>query len=542
MEVKNKKYKEIFRNFKKINAPLPVIQLKINQQNKDIEKILCEMDKNYEKNKSILNKKQNSENKTRNKMFIPLSSLKDNQTNEKIDFGPVTYLTYKEKIDDDIKLHNSNDKYSYEFLRQKVLNSNNFRIGYFNTNNNNTKNILTRNKINNSEKKLNNHKKKNRLCISPYINNKIKSNKKVDTEIRNNSNNNIFKENKTEIKSNFNNEIYNIENQSNTNTEFNNMNGVTDKELKNVSLFTENNNFSNNNIKELNLFSDNNTNITKNSYLSNKNTSLTNRTNMTNYTNTHNSNYKVNNKYTITTYCDKKKPIGLKETIINNRNKTSINFNDYKDLVKYYGTKNDFLNFSNSKNKNNNQLKTFSMINEEILNIDDIAQLQEKKLNHISKKKINLKIIEKLIKKNIFSNAIIDILKNGKNSKIKLRTNLNKIKRQMAHLSLVDKIAKFSDSIPCEKLETFNQHYNQKSERIGISNKCITLKNGKIYQQSKSDSKKLSLKINQNCEEINKLAEQIMIDRYYFGEKDSKYKRLYEKIKKEKIDLSVGNI
>ena len=47
MENKKKKYKEIFKNFKKINAPLPVIQIKINQQNKDIEKVLCEMDKNY---------------------------------------------------------------------------------------------------------------------------------------------------------------------------------------------------------------------------------------------------------------------------------------------------------------------------------------------------------------------------------------------------------------------------------------------------------------------------------------------------------------
>ena len=152
----------------------------------------------------------------------------------------------------------------------------------------------------------------------------------------------------------------------------------------------------------------------------------------------------------------------------------------------------------------------------------------------------NLKFIEKLIKKNIFSTSIIQLLTNGKKHKVKLRANINKIKRQMDHLSLVDKIEKYSDSIPTEKLETFNEHYNLKSERIGITNKCITLKNGKIYHQSKSDSKKLSQKIEQNCEEINKLAEQIMIDKYYFWEKDSKCRRLFEKIKKEKIDLSIN--
>ena len=89
-------------------------------------------------------------------------------------------------------------------------------------------------------------------------------------------------------------------------------------------------------------------------------------------------------------------------------------------------------------------------------------------------------------------------------------------------------------------MKSFNDHYNSKCEKIGISDKNITLKNGKIYQKSKSDSKKLSIRISQNCDEIYKLVEQILIDRFYFEEKDSKCKRLLEKIKKEKIDLSVN--
>ena len=181
------------------------------------------------------------------------------------------------------------------------------------------------------------------------------------------------------------------------------------------------------------------------------------------------------------------------------------------------------------------------MLNEEIFDIDDITQLNERKLNFISKKKTNLKYIEKLIRKNVFSNSIIELLTNGKRHKIKLRANFNKMKNQMKHLSVVDKIKKYSDNIPSEKMKTFNHEYFKKSEKIGITNKAITFRNGKIYQQSKSDSKKLSKIIKQNCDEINKLTEQILIDKYYFDEKDSKCKKLNEKIKEEKIDLSINN-
>ena len=48
------------------------------------------------------------------------------------------------------------------------------------------------------------------------------------------------------------------------------------------------------------------------------------------------------------------------------------------------------------------------------------------------------------------------------------------------------------------------------------------------------------MRITKNCDEIYKLAEQILIDRYYFGEKDTKCSRLLEKVKKEKIDLSAN--
>ncbi len=47
------------------------------------------------------------------------------------------------------------------------------------------------------------------------------------------------------------------------------------------------------------------------------------------------------------------------------------------------------------------------------------------------------------------------------------------------------------------------------------------------------------MKISRNCDEIYKLIEQILIDKYYFEERDSKCNRLMEKIKQEKIDLSV---
>ena len=122
--------------------------------------------------------------------------------------------------------------------------------------------------------------------------------------------------------------------------------------------------------------------------------------------------------------------------------------------------------------------------------------------------------------------------------KNEVKAKINKIKKQIDHLLLVDKIEKYSDSIPSQKMKTFNIEYNKKSEKIGISDNCITLKNGKIYQPPESDSKKLNQKISHNCDELCKLRDQILLDRYYFSEKESKCKRLTERVKEEKIDLS----
>ena len=517
MENKKLNNKEIFNNFKKSNIPLPLIQLKINQQNKDLEKILREMDKNYELMKSINKKEKKLEKKTRNKKPI----LKDDKTIEKIDFGPVTYLTYKENIDDDISLR----RYNFEILRQKILKSNNLRIGYFNKNFQNFKNI----KINLSEQKSNNiNKKKNRINISPYINNNNKN--------KNRSKNYIGENDKI------------LENKSYRG--FNNFKSAF-KDFINISPFNENNkekNDSNINTRDYNFILDDNTNKTsrnsRNSHLSYKNNSLTNRANITK-----NSSRQYNtNKNSIADYLEKKKPMDLKVTIIKNKNKTSTNFNDFKDLFQYYRTNSNFLinsnNISNITNLTNNnsiiQSKPFTLLNNQINNIGENAQSHKKKLNNIARKKLNIKKLEKILNKDKTVNSIIKLLSNGKKHKIKLRTNFNKIKTQVEHLSIVDKVEKYSDNIPSENLKTFNQHYNDKCEKIGITENYITLKNGKIYHKPKSDSKKLYMRIAKNCDEINKLAEQILIERYYFGEKDSKFSRLLEKVQKEKIDLSTN--
>ena len=142
------------------------------------------------------------------------------------------------------------------------------------------------------------------------------------------------------------------------------------------------------------------------------------------------------------------------------------------------------------------------------------------------------------MKKNVVSNSVIELLSNNNNRrkshKVKLKADLNKIKNQVNHLSLVDKVEKFSDNIPSEKMQTFSNEYMKKCERIGISNKSIMLKNGKFYHKSKSDYKKMSSRANKNCFAISKLAEQLIIDQYYFNERDSKYKKMNKMINQKK--------
>ena len=138
-------------------------------------------------------------------------------------------------------------KYNYELLREKIVNSKNFRIGFLNKNFDNIKNTIKNKKINRSEKKITNNINRKRLSINPpYIDNKIK-NDKIETEIRTHSSNFNDKENPKEIKSifNFTNEINNfLDTQSNTNTDINNMKTLI-KETRHISPFTESNKVNN---------------------------------------------------------------------------------------------------------------------------------------------------------------------------------------------------------------------------------------------------------------------------------------------------------
>ena len=48
-------------------------------------------------------------------------------------------------------------------------------------------------------------------------------------------------------------------------------------------------------------------------------------------------------------------------------------------------------------------------------------------------------------------------------------------------------------------------------------------------------------RIEQNCDEINKLTDQILIDKYYFDKKNLKCQKILETIKFEKKDSSFNN-
>ena len=236
-------------------------------------------------------------------------------------------------------------------------------------------------------------------------------------------------------------------------------------------------------------------------------------------------------------YFDKKKPVDLKEKNI--KNKTSNKTTDYKDLLKYYKSENNFVNNtkSNNSNSNNIQIKPIDMVNK-LFDIKDVVENQQSKLNYLARKNLKLKLIEKKLKKYIVSNSVIDLLA-GKHKKIKLRAKINKMKKQIKHLFIVDQIEKFSDNIPFEKLKTFHEEYTKKSEKIGISENIITLNNGKSYHQPKSESKKLNEKVAQNYLEIYRLRNQIITDRYYLEEKDLKYKKLgEEKNESRKNDIN----
>ena len=513
--------KEVFHSFRKNPKPLPMIKVKIGQYNKDIEKILNKMGNSYDF-KNFYKEIKKSEKKLNKKVLNKLALLRKEKTNDKINFGPITYLTYKETQE-----NNSNrtvSKYTFEYLKKKIMNSNNFKVGSYNDGS-----LSKHNKYNLTDRKTKNDKRK--INIEKYFDIEdieIKNKKNIEiNNIKKNDNDNI-----EDKKDEFLNENYNVlDSTSNSNR---NLKPIID-EIRNIS----NENKKPPMILKLNddvnyLETDRNNLYSRNSNSQAKNNiSLSNRA----YSSFQNNNY-VNNiskKYTSTNYIlNRKKPLDLKE--IKLKNKAPHHFTDYNELIKYYKTNNNFLK---SIHKTNNQLQSLTMINE-LFDIEGIEQFHKEKYNYFKKKKRKIKFKDKLIKKNNVKNdSLLDIFSEGKKKmKNEVKANFGKIKKQMNHLFLVDKIEKYSDSIPAQKMKTFNIEYNKQSEKIGISDNCITLKNGKIYHPPESDSKKLNQKISQNCDELFKLTDQILIDRYYFSEKESKCRRLTERVKKEKIDLS----
>ena len=526
MKKDNKKLKDIFNNFKRNNHPFPAIELKINQQKKIIEKILTEMDKNLENlfiNKNI----QKIENKPKEKPII----LKIGKINDKINFGPVTYLNYKESQDDITVC-----KYTFEFLRKKIVNSKNFTIGFYNFKNNKNFN----NNINLTEtRSINNRRKKN---IKPkLLGIKTIKNKKVfrirdkltEKEKENNENNEKNENNenneKNEIKEDLNNDNF----QNNLETFPTNENDINSKTkvIRSFSNLNGNNDINHLSDKFINFFNRGSNSLTNRRNL----TSYRKRKHFIFYKNKKNNNNDI--KYNITDYLDKKMPIDSKEIKI--RNKTLTDFNDNKDMLKFYKTTNNFFNgFSNKININNNKnnkTRSFSMMNE-LFYINNIAKNQKEKLRHIYKKKLDVKLVEKLLNKKSLSfnpKSIFAILNDGKHRKIKMNVDMKKIKTQMKHLFLVDKVGKYADNISSEKMENFNQEYNKKSEKIGISDNIITLNNGKIYHQSKSESKKLGKKIRENSDIIHRLRYTILTNKKEIEEKELMCKKLNEKMKKK---------
>lgn len=521
---KKLKSNEIFYKFKNTNIPLPTIQKRIDKQNKLIERILREMDETYSIRKFTKEKKHKSQKKSRN----ILNMLKFDNINEKINIGPVTYLTYKESQDDDLNV----SKYTFEDLRKKLVDSKNFRIGFYTMKN--KKFHLPKNfsNVNLTDRRTNHSKKK--LSISPYNEYKNFKNKKKNKifEYKNKAEN--------EFKDEFSNNIYSDINSEKTE---NKNNKSKFKEMKTISSFNDNNKDNSDiNDTNINFLSINNKSHSSRNWMELKKTySLPYRTNIRtfyNKTNSYKSEVNIKNRYNMTKgYFDKKKPVDLKEKNI--KNKTSNKTTDYKDLLKYYKSENNFVNNtkSNNSNSNNIQIKPIDMVNK-LFDIKDVVENQQSKLNYLARKNLKLKLIEKKLKKYIVSNSVIDLLA-GKHKKIKLRAKINKMKKQIKHLFIVDQIEKFSDNIPFEKLKTFHEEYTKKSEKIGISENIITLNNGKSYHQPKSESKKLNEKVAQNYLEIYRLRNQIITDRYYLEEKDLKYKKLgEEKNESRKNDIN----
>ena len=213
--------KEVFHSFKKNPKPLPMIKVKIGQYNKDIEKILNKMGNSYDF-KNFYKEIKKSEKKLNKKVLNKLALLRKEKTNDKINFGPITYLTYKETQE-----NNSNrtvSKYTFEYLKKKIMNSNNFKVGSYNDGS-----LSKHNKYNLTDRKTKNDKRK--INIEKYFDIEdieIKNKKNIEiNNIKKNDNDNI-----EDKKDEFLNENYNVlDSTSNSNR---NLKPIID-EIRNIS-------------------------------------------------------------------------------------------------------------------------------------------------------------------------------------------------------------------------------------------------------------------------------------------------------------------
>ena len=460
---------EVFHSFRKNPKPLPMIKVKIRQYNKDIEKILNIMGKSNDF-KHLYKERKKSENKINKKVMNGISLLRKEKTNDKINFGPITYLIYKENQENNN--NRTESKYTCEFLKKKIMNSNNFKVGSYNDSS-----LSKYNKFNLTDRTTKLDKKKINIDKNLNVEN-IEIKNKQEFEI------NILKKNENENDNKNENENDN-ENENEKKNENENDNNIEDKKIEflnenynildSISNSNEVRNVSIDNKKPqmiLKLSEDindletdrNNLNSRSSNSQTKNNVSLSNRT-YSSFQNNNNIN-NFSNKYTSTNYNEnRKKPLDLKE--IKLKNKASHRFIDYNELIKYYKTNNNFLK---SLHNTNNQFQSLTMINE-IFDIEGIEKFHKEKYKYFKKKKRKIKLRDKLIKKNSLKrNSLVDILSEGKKKmKNEVTAKINKIKKQIHHLLFVDKIEKYSDSIPSQKMKTFNIEYNKRSEKIGIS-------------------------------------------------------------------------
>ena len=105
----------------------------------------------------------------------------------------------------------------------------------------------------------------------------------------------------------------------------------------------------------------------------------------------------------------------------------------------------------------------------------------------------------------------------------------------------MDKINKLPDNYPTEQLGEFNRAYSNKVKEIGISNKNIVLSNGKLYHESKSESKTLCKNCKENYKKVNKLLLKLKVDKSEYDMQSKRSYKLLKSIHREKFKLSLIN-